>query len=241
MRVLVSGFARSGTSAFSKFLAVASGQELLHDPKWAAGPFFGPLGYREHPVFRSELHEFNLVKVVSMSGCLSEVVVDFPGLRVPFLFRDPRDVYCSVLEAGMAAREIGKRAFLVANPTYYPVGVPHHLGFIRWWLHNNGESLKLPPTVLLPIPYHEFVARKAQTVCIVGRELGWECRPGRLTEILEQQLGPAFMKRERDQSIKGVDRWKRELPPEISCEIERATRNCFATLKRRAEWLAGQR
>ena len=147
-----------------------------------------------------------------------------------------------MLDARGGTRCEGSREAVVSRgkSDAYQAGIPHHVGFIRWWLHNNGESLKLPLGVLLPIPYDEFVARKAETVCYVGRELGWECYPERLAGRLDEQLSHSFMKRDADQSIKGVERWKRELDPEISGEIERATRDCFETLKRRAEWLAGE-
>lgn len=196
---------RSGTSAVAHLLAKSCGRRLLEDPEWAmTGRLIDVTRHRE------ELMRWELVKCPRMTEVLPAALAACAEMRAVVLVRDPRDVFCSIMEkvrAGMATRMLefsrlgvekgGADGFAEAYRIYTAI----ILGAL------DGPASARVRIVL----YEAFCEDKCAAVSQLADWMGWRCDLGVIASRQYEQLGPVHTKHISDQSIKGPRRWARDL------------------------------
>lgn len=219
MQVLFTGLHRSGTSCAAKLCAFSTGLTLLDDPEWA---IFHPSragAYRSVASFKSDLDIYDLVKCPRMAEQLPVVLDDFDQLGVVFMVRDPRDVYCSILEAQQSPdptvstmldnRRFGSYQFDWEGVALSFVSYVDTLFNLEWRKRER----------ILVCRYEDFVAAPRGSIDHVCARFSLPIVRDVPNSYISMQLAPIRNKRPCDTSIKGPGRWATELPLDISREI----------------------
>lgn len=98
MRFLVTGMPRSGTSLTAHLLSRATSLSLSDDPKEAMAATVHQGCVRWVRTLLTHLDGFAVVKAPRLTEVIGELLRLDAALIAVHLVRDPRDVYCSVLE-----------------------------------------------------------------------------------------------------------------------------------------------
>jgi hypothetical protein len=218
---------RSGTSAVARLLAHSCERTLLEDPFWAmTGRLVDVARWAD------ELARWDLVKCPRMTEVLPRALAVCPQARAAVLVRDPRDVFCSILEkanAGMPTRMLefsrlgvrdgGADGFSEAYGIYARTILDTLAG-------EDGDRVRV-------VVYERFCDDKPATVSELAAWMGWPCDPRACAQLQDHQLGPANTKHESDRSIKGPRRWSRDLGAEhrarLVASVEAYTALCEVT------------
>lgn len=221
------GMHRSGTSAVAHLLAAACGCSFLEDPGWAmTGRLIDVAGHA------AELADWDLVKCPRMTEVLPAALAACPQARAVVLVRDPRDVLCSILEkvrSGMPTRmlefsRLGVRAG----------GAEGFAEAYRIYADTLLEALDGPQGERVRVlAYERFCDDKAAAVAELAAWVGWRCDAAAIAPRAERQLAPAHTKHASDQSIKGPQRWTRDLGMQDRAALEPAL-TAYAAVRARA-------
>ena len=219
MKVLITGLHRSGTSATAKLLAYCTQLSLLDDPEWAIFDSRMAAAYRCVPAYRAELETFDIVKCPRLAECLQQVLVDFPASNVIFLVRDPRDVYCSIVEAQLS--DHSSVSTMLENKRFGQYAEPWEgvgLSFTAY-AERALEAVKHSNGRVRILMYDELFRAPVQVVEGIMSLLSL-CKVRPIPRGFEvSQLGPLRNKHPADMSIKGPSRWKRDLKEDIANSI----------------------
>ena len=211
MRVLVTGLHRSGTSVVAKLLAALTNLTLLDDPQWA---IFHPRlagAYRSVNTYREELESFEIVKCPRMGECLDLVLSDFPLTKIVYVVRDPRDVFCSIAEAQKSPDWTVKT---MADNKRFGDHVNLSEGVSLAYKYYANQALsgeKRCPGRLTFVAYTDLYFYPELTVKRIGQRIGLRVVNSFPDHLRWQQLAPLRNKVPGEISIKGVNRWKKEL------------------------------
>lgn len=218
MEILVTGLHRSGTSAIANLISLASGLDLLDDPWWAFKTRAMGLAYKLNGDYRAELESTSVLKCPRMAEHLGCFVADFPHVKVVFVFRDPRDVYCSIREkvnAGLPTGMLANERFGWYDEDWEGTS----LAFNYYAMQALEMQLILDHKSLIFVQYESFYKQRDRTTEMICNALRIPHSRYRYENRLSEQFGPHSNKSACDQSIKGPGRYQIELDIAISKRI----------------------
>jgi len=215
MRLLVTGLPRSGTSATANLLSRATGMSLLDDPEevMAIGEMTPTTEWL------TDLWEILDGSDIVKAPRLSEVLTQLQGIRSDFmtviLVRDPRDVYCSVMEKVRT----GRRTTMLDNDRFLPLSKAPHDGVAAaaaFYHREQVRSYKLNPTQTLIMNYQHLAVAPDLEIERLSQLLGYDFNSLTVDDLL-RQWGP--MEAKFENVIVGPGRWTRELSRSVADRI----------------------
>ena len=211
MRVLVTGLHRSGTSVTAKLLAALTNLSLLDDPQWAIVHPSMAGAYHSVNAYRDELESYDIVKCPRMGECLDKVLSDSPLTKIVYVVRDPRDVFCSIAEAQKSPHWT---VTTMADNKRFGDHVNLGEGVSLAYKYYGNQALtgdKRYPGRLTFVAYTDLYFRPELTVKRLVQRIGLSVVNSFPHNLGLQQLAPLRNKVPGETSIKGVNRWKKEL------------------------------
>ncbi len=211
MRVLVTGLHRSGTSVTAKLLAALTNLSLLDDPQWAIVHPSMAGAYHSVNAYRDELESYDIVKCPRMGECLDKVLSDFPLTQIVYVVRDPRDIFCSIAEAQKSPHWTVQT---MADNKRFGEHVNLCEGVSLAYKYYANQALVAAqrcPARLTFIAYADLYFHPELTLKRLSQRIGLSLVNSFPHNLRLQQLAPLRNKVPGETSIKGVNRWKKEL------------------------------
>lgn len=190
-------------------LAHCLGWSLLDDPEWAIYSPDQALAYRRVARFHTELNDADIVKCPRMGEVLSTVKLDFPEILVVFLFRDPRDVFASIMDAQRSQHpSVGT---MLDNRRFGEYATPVD-GFVLSYNLYALVALQASNDAQVQLVQYEQLHRSpACTIDRVIRRFNFRPVQTMSAELTTAQLGPIRNKPAGEDGIRGPGRWTTDL------------------------------
>lgn len=218
MELVVCGMHRSGNSAIAKLVSLASGRSLLDDPEWAI--LKSPLEYRLDALTLGSLTSHDIVKCPRMAEVVVQIVTDFPAVRVVFMLRDPRDIWCSINEKAsfrVPTRMTEYRRLGIVEKGLAGVAIAYERYIVEL-----RRAIAVARSRVCVVPYEWFFFRRLTVTSLVCEWMKWRCGSRSVVPEARRQLGPIANRPSGDLTIRGPGRWSREMVESDVIRFEQA-------------------
>ncbi len=207
MKTLIVGCERSGTSAVSSLLHLATGKSILDDPEeyWTKYPDI----YANNEKFSVnqwlKLKVNNIVKIPGFATILTNLSrMHLGNFKTYYIVRDPRDNVAALLE-----RVNQGNAELFLNTEWLNIKMDNAVEKLamRWrrylelamaYQKNDGD--------IVFVRYEDFFDNKINTIKKISKQLNFSFDEKKIFDKIENQFRKSW-----DNRIRGPGRWKTDL------------------------------
>lgn len=227
-RVVILGHQRSGTSVVARLLSIAAGIRLLDDPPWTYSRHIRPILGDELQINaylkkHSDDFKASILKAPSLTPVATYIEHVFPNTAFVVVVREPKDNIAAVLEwrrhrDPTAVDDFWDQSWLGIRET-----TKAKLLAQRWNMFFDFTKQLSKP---LWFSYDQFFRNKSQSISHLCNQLGLEIQ-GDVAPAQDRQ----FKKNFGDRSIKGAQRWQRDLSAHDAKLVDRICGSRFSELE----------
>lgn len=225
--VVVCGLHRSGTSVAAHGIASAGGLSLLDDPDWAVFGEHGPLAMLRDTACAAEVRAHDVVKIPRAAEVLPTLVRETPH-RYVVSFRDPLDVFASIVEAQYSEHPTVSSMlyYQTVDPDRELTEVDRYLAAYLAYAERALEAVNAGAARL--VPYERLVEAPD---AVLGRVLRWlEIRRRGAARPVRDRVDPDHNKPRGAKRVQGVGRGRRHLPHAVAAHLESGLRPAYREL-----------